>query len=443
MKRRWLHLVTGAGMVCTVVGARLAYSEVIGPARYGNGETSSTIWWAGLAALLVATSYGFGLPELPRRRRSAVARSVGALAISLSTLSFFQLLLAQSLLPRSAILLIVSITPIWAVLSWNLSADLRTWSEGRDRVMIITDRPDDVAALRADLDGREEVPASIVDVVEPEEVAASLDRPRPLAERVAASEPTVIVIDRGAQNDDRLIEQITTIHRDGVRVRTLALFYDGWLGKLPIAELAQVSLLFDIGEVHRAHYVRAKRVVDLAVGLVGSLLCALAIPLLLVGNALGNRGPLLFRQERIGKGGEPFTIFKFRTMVEAGDQTSWTLSDDDRVTAFGRFLRRSHLDELPQMVNIVRGELSIVGPRPEQTEYVEELRTKIPFYDERHIVRPGLTGWAQVKQGYAASEGDALEKLQYDFHYLRRQSIAFDLRIVGRTVREVVGGLGR
>ena len=89
------------------------------------------------------------------------------------------------------------------------------------------------------------------------------------------------------------------------------------------------------------------------------------------------------------------------------------------------------------------GELSIVGPRPEQTAYVEELRTKIPFYDERHIVRPGLTGWAQVKQGYAASEGDALEKLQYDFHYLRRQSIAFDLRIVGRTFREVVGGLGR
>ena len=127
-----------------------------------------------------------------------------------------------------------------------------------------------------------------------------------------------------------------------------------------------------------------------------------------------------------------------------GDDTAtWTVDDDDRITAFGRFLRQSHLDELPQMVNILRGELSIVGPRPEQTAYVEELRTKIPFYDERHIVRPGLTGWAQVKQGYAATEGDALEKLQYDFHYLRRQSIAFDLRIVGRTVREIVGGLGR
>jgi lipopolysaccharide/colanic/teichoic acid biosynthesis glycosyltransferase len=121
----------------------------------------------------------------------------------------------------------------------------------------------------------------------------------------------------------------------------------------------------------------------------------------------------------------------------------WTGEDDPRITGFGRVMRVTHLDELPQMWNILRGDLSIVGPRPEQPRYVEELTQKLPFYDLRHLVRPGLTGWAQVKYGYAGDERDALEKLQYDFYYLRHQSIAFDLRIIGRTVRSVLGRKGR
>ena len=121
----------------------------------------------------------------------------------------------------------------------------------------------------------------------------------------------------------------------------------------------------------------------------------------------------------------------------------WTGEDDPRITRFGRVLRRTHLDELPQVVNILRGELSVVGPRPEQPHYVEQLTEKLPFYAMRHLVRPGLTGWAQVKYGYAGDERDALEKLQYEFFYLRRQSLDFDLRIVGRTLRSVIGGDGR
>ena len=134
-----------------------------------------------------------------------------------------------------------------------------------------------------------------------------------------------------------------------------------------------------------------------------------------------------------------FTILKFRTM-EAGPHSDWTNSGDDRITPFGRILRRTHLDELPQAINILRGDLSIVGPRPEQPQYVEELTDKIPFYDLRHVVRPGLTGWAQVKFGYAGDERDALEKLQYDFFYLQRQTLGLDVRIVARTVRDVRRG---
>jgi lipopolysaccharide/colanic/teichoic acid biosynthesis glycosyltransferase len=122
--------------------------------------------------------------------------------------------------------------------------------------------------------------------------------------------------------------------------------------------------------------------------------------------------------------------------------TDWTAVDDPRITSFGRVLRSTHLDELPQVVNIVKGELSVVGPRPEQPRYVAELSSSLPFYGMRHLVRPGLTGWAQVKYGYAGDEDDALEKLQYEFFYLRHQSLRFDLRVVGRTVRSVAGSEG-
>jgi lipopolysaccharide/colanic/teichoic acid biosynthesis glycosyltransferase len=121
----------------------------------------------------------------------------------------------------------------------------------------------------------------------------------------------------------------------------------------------------------------------------------------------------------------------------------WTTEDDPRITPFGRILRRFHIDEIPQVLNIIKGDLSIVGPRPEQPQYVEELVAKLPFYSLRHLVRPGLTGWAQVKYGYAGSERDALEKLQYEFFYLRHQSLSMDTRVIVRTLRSVLRGQGR
>ncbi len=255
------------------------------------------------------------------------------------------------------------------------------------------------------------------------------------------------MLDRAAQNDDSIVAQAAELHEAGIRVRTLSLFYDQWLGKLPLSELERVSLLFDIGELHRARYGRVKRIIDTVGAAAGLLVLVAVTPLVWLGNTVGNRGPLLYRQARVGKGGKEFEILKFRTMTPAAagtaERAEWTTDDDPRITPFGAWLRRTHLDELPQVVNILRGDLSVVGPRPEQPRYVEELEGKIPFYRLRHLVRPGLTGWAQVKYPYGASEGDALEKLQYEFYYLRHQGLALDLRIIGRTVRSVLGRGGR
>jgi lipopolysaccharide/colanic/teichoic acid biosynthesis glycosyltransferase len=188
-----------------------------------------------------------------------------------------------------------------------------------------------------------------------------------------------------------------------------------------------------------------KRLIDVVLGGVGCVVLAVAIPFVAVGNLIANGGPLFYRQARVGRAGTPFMILKFRTM-RPGDGallSEWTTDDDPRITPFGRLLRRTHVDELPQVVNIVRGDLTLVGPRPEQPHYVDELASKIPFYSLRHLVRPGLTGWAQVKYGYAGDERDALEKLQYEFFYLRHQDMTFDLRIIGRTLRSVIGLGGR
>jgi lipopolysaccharide/colanic/teichoic acid biosynthesis glycosyltransferase len=310
---------------------------------------------------------------------------------------------------------------------------------------VVVAEPGAAELLRLDLGHAPERPASIVAVLDPDGARDVRDGHQPLVDVARSCKATVVVFDRTGQADDALVAQAAALHATGVRIRTLSLFYEEWLGKLPAGELERVSLMFDIGELHRWRYGRTKRLADVVVAVASAPFLVLAVPLVWLGNLVGNRGPLLYRQARIGRHGQEFQIVKFRTMVPAGEQPAneWTSEDDPRITRFGSVLRRTHVDELPQLVNILRGELSLVGPRPEQPHYVAELSGKLPFYEIRHLVRPGLTGWAQVKYGYAGNETDALEKLQYEFFYLRRQGLLFDASIVGWTLRSVLGGQGR
>ncbi|MBV9929925.1 MAG: sugar transferase [Alphaproteobacteria bacterium] len=194
-------------------------------------------------------------------------------------------------------------------------------------------------------------------------------------------------------------------------------------------------------------YAKVKRVWDFGLSL---LLLPVLIPfLLLVALAirLDSRGPILFRQERMGYRGEKFRMYKFRSMREAGDAhdaraAAMTLDDDARVTRLGKYLRRYRIDELPQIVNILKGEMSWIGPRPEAVPLSLWYEAELPFYRYRHIVRPGITGWAQVKQGHVADVGDVLWKLQYDFYYIKNFSFWLDVLIVARTIRTILSGFG-
>jgi exopolysaccharide biosynthesis polyprenyl glycosylphosphotransferase len=189
----------------------------------------------------------------------------------------------------------------------------------------------------------------------------------------------------------------------------------------------------------------ARRIVSVALALTLSIITLPFVPLIALLIKLGSRGPVLYRQKRVGLRGQVFHCYKFRTMrsdAEADTGPTWARDDDPRITGIGHFLRRSRFDEIPQLLNVLRGDMAFVGPRPERPEFVEKLGQEIPYYDIRHVARPGITGWAQINYGYGSSVEEAKEKLRYDLYYIRNVSVILDLIIVFRTFRAVLLGRG-
>jgi exopolysaccharide biosynthesis polyprenyl glycosylphosphotransferase len=260
----------------------------------------------------------------------------------------------------------------------------------------------------------------------------------PLVERLHIDEVVLAITHRHAIGDD-LLDALLRCTEQGVHVTTMSLLYERLLGRIPVDHLGRdLPRVMDMEEsVSDRVYSIASRLADMALALVGMVILALTIPWVWVANAWLSPGPLFYRQLRVGCGGQPFFIIKFRTMRPDAEKSTgavWASSDDPRITPVGRWLRRTRLDELPQFLNVLRGEMSIIGPRPERPEFVAELARTIPFYRARHSVRPGLTGWAQVQYHYASSVDDARVKLEYDLYYIKHQGPLLDLQILIKTL---------
>lgn len=229
----------------------------------------------------------------------------------------------------------------------------------------------------------------------------------------------------------------------GVTLVPMPLLYERITGQVPVEHVAgnwAVVLPID-GETLLSLYPAFKRLIDIGLSLVGMTAFLALLPLITLAIRLDSPGGIFYSQERTGLNGRTFRIYKFRSMradAEARTGAVFSRPNDPRVTRVGRFLRKTRLDELPQVWNILRGDMSLVGPRPERPEHVRRLTEKIPFYRTRHIIRPGLTGWAQVRYTYGSSDEDALAKLQYDLYYIRHQSLILDLMILVRTVGKVI-----
>ena len=187
---------------------------------------------------------------------------------------------------------------------------------------------------------------------------------------------------------------------------------------------------------------RFKRALDIVIASIALMLLLPFGVLAAIFVKLDSRGPVIFRQTRVGQYGQPFTMYKLRTMVQGAEQNGaqWATESDSRVTAVGQFLRRSRLDEIPQLYNVISGEMSLVGPRPERPEFTQMLESKIPFFEHRVLVKPGITGWAQVNAGYSASEAEAVNKLSFDLYYVKNISLDLDLRVLLKTISSFSSG---
>ena len=222
-------------------------------------------------------------------------------------------------------------------------------------------------------------------------------------------------------------------------------FYEHLTGKVSVTTIGQLWFLENISAKEKRFYKVGKRAVDIILTIIFGIIGLVLAPFIAIAIKLDSKGPVIFKQNRTGHRGRVFHAMKFRSMIVGAEKNGaqWAASNDSRVTRVGKLLRKTRLDEIPQFLNILKGEMSFIGPRPERPEFVADLKKQIPFYDERHLVKPGVTGWAQVNFKYGASSADSLEKLQYDLYYIKNESSLLDLGIILKTINIMISGKGQ
>ncbi|RBN50286.1 exopolysaccharide biosynthesis polyprenyl glycosylphosphotransferase [Flavobacterium psychrolimnae] len=239
-----------------------------------------------------------------------------------------------------------------------------------------------------------------------------------------------------------LYQQLLHLLESGNIIREYTQVYESKTQRIPVQYMSRdFYRFFPFSRSNQNKlYLLTVRVFEIVVSLFGLVVGFVLFPIILVGNAIGNRGRLFYSQERVGKDGVVFEILKFRTMVKNAESNGavFTATNDTRVTVFGKFLRKTRMDEFPQFINILKGEMAVIGPRPERPVFVHEIAEIMPFYETRHIIKPGLTGWAQVNYSYGETIDDSLIKLQYDLYYIKHRSIYLDLNIAFKTITTVL-----
>lgn len=258
----------------------------------------------------------------------------------------------------------------------------------------------------------------------------------------------VMAITNGSQLRPELLQALIDCQEMGLPITTMTSLYEQLTGRVPVEHAGgKLDVVMPVSRPAAFRlYLFFHRLFDIVMALYGCLILGLLIPVVWLGNRLTDPGDLFYRQERVGERGRVFKVIKFRSMVMDAEKHTgavWAAEGDPRITPMGHFLRKTRLDEVPQFWNVLRGEMSFIGPRPERPFFVSQLVEEIPFYRLRHAVKPGITGWAQVQYAYGASVEDALIKLQYDLYYIKRQGPYLDLQILLRTVQVTLGMRGR
>ena len=320
---------------------------------------------------------------------------------------------------------------------------------GRSRVLIVG-ASDGGADLVEALSLAQDAPFEIVGLVDDERESDQIagvplhGRIEDLSRIVEAQRPDLVVLAVADKRPDAF-NHLLDVAAAGFKVVGLPEFYEHAFGRVPVRHLTPAWFMTVLSIYQRTYSRLAKRTFDFAGASIALLATGILFPLIALLVRWSSPGSAIFRQTRLGEGGKHFTIYKFRTMRSDAEEPGiaiWAEEHDPRVTGLGRFLRKTRLDELPQLWNVLKGDMSIVGPRPERPEFLELLHEAVPFWTRRHLVKPGITGWAQVRRGYTDDAEGTAEKLSYDLWYLRHRSLVIDLAICVKTFSTLVSGAG-
>jgi sugar transferase (PEP-CTERM system associated) len=379
----------------------------------------------------------------------AVGQSLGSGCLLLGLLYF---IFPELLLGRGIFFLSLVLVPLF-VGSSRLVLD-RIWqSSALKEKLVILGAGDLAQSVGKELLRRKDLNIQLVGFVDLQANGSGgsmLDRPvlggagERLQDLVSAHEISRIIVALDDRRNQLPTRDLVRLRVEGIRVEDAHTTISALTGRIWLETVKPSWFVFSDGFRRSTLVLILKRAIDLAAGILGLVVCLPVMALVAIAIRLDSKGPVIYRQRRVGLRGKHFEVLKFRSMRVDAERNGaqWAMAKDPRVTRVGGFLRKYRLDELPQFLNVIRGEMSLVGPRPERPEFVEELRKQISYYDERHSVRPGLTGWAQVQYQYGSSVEDAVRKLEYDLFYLKNMSVFFDFVILLNTVRIVITGHG-
>ncbi|MGE0463572.1 MAG: TIGR03013 family XrtA/PEP-CTERM system glycosyltransferase [Vicinamibacterales bacterium] len=439
--------------VVVVLAVMLAATVRLGLPDSLYAAAAKLLWKASFIAIVLQTCLHYvdlyNLRTLADRRDllTGLLRALGAASVILAIVYYW----VPSLVIGRGVLALGSVMIITLVAGWRIAFEwLSLRGEPTERLLIVGTNSAAVTLARELFERRSELGVELVGFVDPDParigtpivnpgvIGTISDIPAIVRSRKVDRVVVSLADARGQLNMDELLAMKLN---QGVRFDHLASVYEQYTGKIAVENLRPSWMIFSDGFRKSLRFEAIKRITDVTAAVFGLLLAGPVMALVAVMVRLTSPGPAIYSQRRVGKDGVPFTIHKFRSMrndAEAASGAVWSTRDDPRVTRLGRFLRRTRLDELPQLWNVLRGDMSFVGPRPERPEFVDQLTRQIPFYGQRHVVRPGLTGWAQVRHRYGSSVDDAQGKLQYDLFYIKNMSFPFDVYILLETVKTVM-----
>ena len=454
--KTWRSFILVAGETVLLVGAVVISSILIGGSQAWELVTDDTAIFRVLLIVMVcqlclhyADLYDLRTITTRGDLATRIIRAIGATSLILGIAYWLFPLLVVS----QGVFLLTAVLALLMVMAWRSAFDvIMARLAPRQRLLLVGTSPAAIVLARELYDRRQELGVDIVGFVDPDPtrigapvinpgVVGTLDDIPALALKLDVDRVVVSLSDqRGKLPMDQLLDMRL---RTGVLFDHLASIYEEYTGKIALENLRPSWLVFSTGFRKGPLLMMTKRAFDVVTSATGLIL---ASPLMLLSALLvkldSPHDPILYHQERVGLNGRTFTIHKFRTMrtdAEAATGPVWSAGDKDpRITAVGRVMRSTRLDEIPQLWNVLRGDMSLIGPRPERPSFVEQLTHQIPFYGQRHVVKPGVTGWAQVRFAYGASVEDALEKMQYDLYYVKHMSLMFDVLIALETVKTVL-----